>query len=93
VKRLARAAVVVLTVTACQPSPDTSPTTTPAPAPQAPAAPLDVYRECRMGGPTFQRTQEWCQNKAWGETFGEEDDRWSCVDMGNRECGPGERKA
>lgn len=92
-KRLAIMAVVVLAVTACEPGPATTTPTRPATAPSPPATPLDVYRECRNSGPTFQRTQDWCQTKAWGETFSEDDARWSCVDMGNRQCGPGERKA
>lgn len=82
---------VLLVLTGCNPG-DTTPTTTPAQAPKPPSA-LDVYRACVGPNRSSRDLQSKCQVKAWGDAFSDDDDRWSCLDMGYLQCGPSERKA
>lgn len=90
--RLLLAAVTVLALTACETGPTTQPATTPAQAPKPPSQ-LDMYRKCVKPNPRNQNVQRDCQVNVWGTPFDEDDDRWSCLDMGNLACGPAERKA
>lgn len=79
-KRLA--VVAVLLLAACKPA-----------ATPNPPSPLDVYRACVEPAPADRSRQGRCQVKAWGGEFSDDDARWMCAEMGDLQCGPGERKA
>lgn len=47
------------------------------------------YRQC-VGTDRSSSAQSRCQVHVWGQTFGEEDERWICDRMGNWQCGSAE---
>lgn len=50
----------------------------------------DQYSWC-VGSDRTKATQDRCQVKVFGQTFGESDHRWLCDLMGNRKCAKNRR--